>query len=308
MFAESDDGDRGPLAGDLQQRLAKRLAVGRGHDEPRQTGGVATDLDVVEHVVVDVGVLGELGLGEHRVAHVAQRIDPWPHDIGAARGHVGEHRGLRLDRSSARGGPQCFGLGQQPSTDRVETRPMRRGRASADDRPEAHVHVRGVPHQQDAPRRRLAGDDLADPGGVRAHRRPSARTRTNSVTVRPRRRRDPQTWSWAGPARSGCRRSGDDVGLRRVLVLQQFPDPLGVVGVVGGDVQHAVVDEFLGHGRERARLQEPAFVMPGFGPRVGKKTRMPRRLLGLDQLVEHHHRVPADHAHVLQPAAVDEAD
>lgn len=146
---------------------------------------------MVEHVVVDVGVLGELGLGEHRVAHVAQRIDPRPHDIGAARGHIGEHRGLRLDGSSARGGPQCFGLGQQPSANRVETRPMCRGRATADDRPEAHVHIQGVPHQQDALRRRLAGDDLADPGGVRTHRRPSARTKTNSVTeCAPRRLRD----------------------------------------------------------------------------------------------------------------------
>ena len=54
------------------------------------------ELDVGEHVVVHVRVVGELRFREHGEAHVAQRLHPRPDDVGAARRHVGEDGGLRL--------------------------------------------------------------------------------------------------------------------------------------------------------------------------------------------------------------------
>ena len=51
--------------------------------------------------------------------------------------------------------------------------------------------------------------------------------------------------------------------------------------------------------------RKPAFVMPGFGHGSGKKTRMPRRLLGSTSSSSTTTASPRI-AHVLQPAAVDE--
>ena len=69
----------------------------------------APELDVLEHVRIDIAVLIDLRLGEHRETHVTQRFDPRADDIGAAGRDVGEDRrfGLERCRCSVRTAPRC---------------------------------------------------------------------------------------------------------------------------------------------------------------------------------------------------------
>src|SRR3954452_19025960 len=162
MFAKSKHLNRGTRTGDVLERLTERLSVSRGHQQPGQPF-VAAKGDVVEHVDVDVTVFVDLGFGEHRETHVTQGLDPWPDDVGAARGDIGENGCLGLDGDALVAGGQLGGAVEQPTAQRVESGPVCGRRAAADDGAEAHVEIGCVPDQQDASgpgrqRRRL--DDL----------------------------------------------------------------------------------------------------------------------------------------------------
>ena len=131
-----------PVRSQLLQRLPEGPPVAGGHHDPAQPALPGAEPDVRQHVVVDIGVFGRLGFGEDGETDVAQGLDPGPDHLGAARDDVGEHAGL--------GHRVRAGQLQQPAADGVEAGPERRGRPGAEQRAEAHVHVRGVPDQQHA--------------------------------------------------------------------------------------------------------------------------------------------------------------
>ena len=97
MFVESQDADRDAFVGKLGEEFPEVLPIRAGHDDAAQhTFGMAVT-NVRHHIRVDVGVLGELGLGEHREPDIAQRLHPRPDGIGAVWGHIGEHGGFGGD-------------------------------------------------------------------------------------------------------------------------------------------------------------------------------------------------------------------
>src|SRR4051794_28972573 len=129
MFAKSEYLHLGAVAGDLLEWLTERLPVGGSHEHAGKAFG-ATQGDVLQHVAVDVAVLVDLGFGEDRESHVAQRFDPRPHDVGATWGDVGEDGGFRLQRDGgfATVGPllrEFRGAGEQPAAEGVEPWTMR---------------------------------------------------------------------------------------------------------------------------------------------------------------------------------------
>ena len=199
VLAEPDHRDVGAPRAQLLERLAEGPPVARRDDHVLQVAFVGAELDVAEHVVVDIGIFGRLGFGEYGEADVAQRLHPRPHDLGAARHDVGEHAGLG-DGVLAR-------EVEQPAADRVEARPERRGRAGAEQRAEAHVHVGGVPHQQHARLGAGGGRHAADPTGggvitrIRADGRDRAARRHSHGTGR---RRGPGGGRAAARRRAGA--------------------------------------------------------------------------------------------------------
>src|ERR1700722_19659460 len=194
MFAKSKHLDGYPATRDFLQWQPERLAVGGRHHQRRQTLLRALR-DVREHVAVDIAVLVELGLGEDRESDVAQRIDPRPHHISAARGDVGEHRRLRFGRHFVLAGRHFGGASQQPTAERVYAGPSRRGGPPAEDGSQPHIQVWRIPDQKYATSRRRRGGrgvfGRHDRGAVfffsEAHGRvPSERlSHKNSVTALP---------------------------------------------------------------------------------------------------------------------------
>ena len=93
-----------------------------------------------------------------------------------------------------------------------------------------------------------------------------------------------------------------------ILGREDLGDPLRVVRMVGGDVQHAAGPESVSHEFDGAPLDESPLVMARFGPGVGKEESNRGERFGGDELTQHDDAVAADHAHIGQACAVDETD
>src|SRR5271163_3616662 len=150
MFAKSDDLDLSSVARHLFQWLTKRLPVRRGHDKRRESL-LAPQFDVLEHVAIDVAVLVDLGLGEDGKSPVTQCFYPRSDHVSAAWRDIGEDRGLGFDHHTRAVAADLCGTCQKPTTKCVEPGTFQGCGAAPQNRAQAHVEVRCVPYQQDAP-------------------------------------------------------------------------------------------------------------------------------------------------------------
>src|SRR5690606_18992144 len=147
VLAETEHLGRDALLSEPFEGLTERLPVGGGHHDTGETLPVP-QLDVAQHVGVDIAVLVDLRLGEHREAHITQGLDPGADDVRAAGCDVGEHRGLGFEGGGVQT-RQFGGAPEQPPAESVEARTVGGGGPAAEDRAEAHVEVGGVPDEQD---------------------------------------------------------------------------------------------------------------------------------------------------------------
>src|SRR5699024_6725346 len=92
------------------------------------------------------------------------------------------------------------------------------------------------------------------------------------------------------------------------LCVHELVDPLGVVRVIGGDVQDATRAQPAGDEVQRAGLHDAALVVAGLGPRVREEDAHPGQGLGPEHALQHLHAVALDHADVLDPFAAHRAD
>ena len=211
--------------------------------------------------------------------------------------------------SSVTSGPRGRQFGrprQQPAAQRIETGPVRGGRPAAEDRPQAHVEVGGVPDQQ-------------HPGG-RVGRRPaggatSSVCRMSSVTLMaflPEQFGDGAARVLRlvlvlrdGPLdRNRQRILGGDSAQPR-LGVAHFGDVLGVSRVVRRGVQHPAGPQPIGDQRDRGRLQQPAFVVACLRPRVGEEHPHSGQRVGPEHVLEDVDAVAADQPDVGDAFAVD---